>query len=238
MGCGGVIPLRKEAFAQFFVRFWWHFFRFLPILAVFRQNGITFSARSTTFVRMLMDFVDNSNNYKYIPFRCNHYFHITIIVPLIPEPGTLHKDIMEFLKKNLVIFSCHTQRPGDFRICMFHYYGQDWSKELISAHLLVPTSELSDTYQRRSGLLKTFMQRCGAREKKRRENTQHRWSGCNSKYLDTTYTFSGMFHHSKYNSRSYNMYFLVLEFFSVISNAPNSRTTFPHQKSLFLTLNV
>ena len=47
-----------------------------------------------------------------------------------------------------------------------------------------------------------------------------------------------MFHHSKYNSRSYNMYFLVLEFFSVISNAPNSRTTFPHQKSLFLTLNV
>ena len=121
---------------------------------------------------------------------------------------------------------------------MFHYYGQDWSKELISAHLLVPTSVLSDTYQRRSGLLKTCMPKMCCMKKKRRENTQHRWSGCNSKYLDTTYTFSGMFHHSKYNSRSYNMYFLVLEFFSVISNAPNSRTTFPHQKSLFLTLNV
>lgn len=100
MGCGGVIPLRKEAFAQFFVRFWWHFFRFLPILAVFRQNGITFSARSTTFVRMLMDFVDNSNNYKYIPFRCNHYFHITIIVPLIPEPGNGYYGFF----KNIVLF--------------------------------------------------------------------------------------------------------------------------------------
>ena len=103
ISCRRVILLQKDSCLQFFVRFWWHFFRFLPILAVFRQNGITFSARSTTFVRMLMDFVENSNNYKYIPFRCNHYFHITIIVPLIPEPRTLHTDIMDFFK-NILLF--------------------------------------------------------------------------------------------------------------------------------------